>query len=73
MKNDFQPVVGHNFNFRATPMPQKTFLSAIEKPGADHEADVRHDTPAIWQSDYAAKSAFRVAAAFIRPVLFEAQ
>ncbi len=22
MKNDFQPVVGHRFNFRATPMPQ---------------------------------------------------
>jgi uncharacterized protein YndB with AHSA1/START domain len=22
MKNDFQPVVGHKFNFRATPMPQ---------------------------------------------------
>ena len=22
MKNDFQPVVGHTFNFRATPMPQ---------------------------------------------------
>src|ERR1700733_10222364 len=22
MDNDFQPVVGHNFNFRATPMPQ---------------------------------------------------
>ena len=21
MKNDFQPVVGHRFNFRATPMP----------------------------------------------------
>jgi uncharacterized protein YndB with AHSA1/START domain len=21
MKNDFQPVVGHTFNFRATPMP----------------------------------------------------
>jgi uncharacterized protein YndB with AHSA1/START domain len=21
MQNDFQPVVGHNFNFRATPMP----------------------------------------------------
>ena len=22
MKNDFQPVVGHKFNFRSTPMPQ---------------------------------------------------
>ena len=22
MKNDFQPVVGHKFNFRPTPMPQ---------------------------------------------------
>ena len=22
MKNDFQPVVGHKFNFRAQPMPQ---------------------------------------------------
>lgn len=22
MENDFQPVVGHRFNFRATPMPQ---------------------------------------------------
>jgi uncharacterized protein YndB with AHSA1/START domain len=22
MRNDFQPVVGHKFNFRATPMPQ---------------------------------------------------
>ncbi len=22
MKNDFQPVVGHRFNFRATPMAQ---------------------------------------------------
>ncbi len=22
MKNDFQPVVGYRFNFRATPMPQ---------------------------------------------------
>ena len=22
MKNDFQPVLGHRFNFRATPMPQ---------------------------------------------------
>jgi uncharacterized protein YndB with AHSA1/START domain len=22
MKNDFQPMVGHRFNFRATPMPQ---------------------------------------------------
>jgi len=22
MKNDFEPVVGHRFNFRATPMPQ---------------------------------------------------
>ncbi len=22
MKNDFQPIVGHKFNFRATPMPQ---------------------------------------------------
>ena len=30
MENDFQPVVGHRFNFRATPMPHWNGVTACE-------------------------------------------
>src|SRR5262249_18340290 len=40
-------------------------------PGVEYEVGVLFYTPAIWQSDYAAKSTFRAIAASVRSVLFE--
>ena len=33
MKNDFQPVVGRKFNFRADPMPQLERRDRLRGPG----------------------------------------
>jgi uncharacterized protein YndB with AHSA1/START domain len=34
MKNDFQPVVGHRFNFRAPPMTHLERRDRLRSPGA---------------------------------------
>jgi uncharacterized protein YndB with AHSA1/START domain len=38
MKNDFQPVVGHRFNFRATPMPHWNGVTDCEVLAASFTA-----------------------------------